>query len=111
MFYFPGKMKSFGLLLAAAAGTDAWFVTNAALFMKKNIDPIVYPGEYVSHLHSFFGSDAITVNTNTSKELQEGGCTTASNPNDFSTYCKSMLEILILKQINNSSQGYPLFYM
>jgi hypothetical protein len=56
--------------------------------MYKNIDPIVYPGQYSkSHLHTFFGSDAITINTNTSAELQ-AGCATAENPNDFSTYCE-----------------------
>ncbi|KAL6238778.1 hypothetical protein BDW75DRAFT_251969 [Aspergillus navahoensis] len=40
-------------------------------FMFKNIDPIVSPGQYVSHMHSFFGSDAVNTNT---------------NPNDFSVY-------------------------
>jgi hypothetical protein len=55
-------------------------------FMLKNIDPIVFPGQQdKSHLHSFFGSDAVTVNTNTSAELQ-AGCTNAQNINDLSTY-------------------------
>ncbi|KAK3398353.1 hypothetical protein B0T20DRAFT_479119 [Sordaria brevicollis] len=27
-------------------------------FMRKNIDPIVSPGKYISHMHSFYGSDA-----------------------------------------------------
>ncbi|ODM24160.1 hypothetical protein SI65_02133 [Aspergillus cristatus] len=54
-------------------------------FMFKNIDPLVIPGKYTSHMHDFFGSDAINVSTRTSAELQ-GGCTTAENPNDFSTY-------------------------
>ncbi|KAH8648742.1 hypothetical protein BGZ60DRAFT_499501 [Tricladium varicosporioides] len=55
-------------------------------FMYKNIDPIVFPGQYSkSHLHSFFGSDAVTINTNTSATLQEG-CTNAENPNDLSIY-------------------------
>jgi hypothetical protein len=57
-------------------------------FMYKNIDPIVFPGQYSkSHLHSFFGSDAVTVKTNSSAELQKG-CTNAENPNDLSIYCK-----------------------
>ncbi|KAF7553388.1 hypothetical protein G7Z17_g3670 [Cylindrodendrum hubeiense] len=52
----------------------------------KNIDPIVFPGSYTeSHLHSFFGSDGVTANTNTSAELQ-AGCTNAENPNDLSVY-------------------------
>ncbi|KAF4969863.1 hypothetical protein FZEAL_10145 [Fusarium zealandicum] len=55
-------------------------------FMLKNIDPIVFPGEHgKSHLHSFFGSDAVDVNTKTSAELQKG-CTQAENPNDLSVY-------------------------
>ena len=57
-----------------------------APFMFKNIDPIVYPGEYnKSHLHSFYGSDAVTVDTTTSEELRKG-CTNAENPNDLSVY-------------------------
>ncbi|KAL4922420.1 hypothetical protein BDW62DRAFT_217305 [Aspergillus aurantiobrunneus] len=53
--------------------------------MFKNIDPLVYSGQYVSHMHSFFGSDAVNVNTSTSTELREGR-STAENPNDFSVY-------------------------
>jgi len=71
---------------------NAYTVTNAPRFMLKNIDPIVFPARYVSHMHSFFGSDAVTVNTTTSKELQKG-CSTAENPNDYSSYCKSTLQL------------------
>jgi hypothetical protein len=61
-------------------------VNVAAPFMYKNIDSIVFPGQYdKSHLHTFFGSDAVTINTNTSAELQ-GGCTNVENPNDLSVY-------------------------
>lgn len=62
-----------GLLVGAA---HAYTQVNAAApFMLKNIDPIVFPGEHgKSHLHSFFGSDAVTVDTKTSAELQ-AGCT------------------------------------
>ncbi|KAH6705294.1 secreted protein [Leptodontidium sp. MPI-SDFR-AT-0119] len=61
-------------------------VNVASPFMTKNIDPIVFPGQYdKSHLHSFFGSDAVTINTKTSAELQ-AGCTNAENPNDLSVY-------------------------
>jgi len=55
-------------------------------FMYKNIDPIVFPGEHAkSHLHSFFGSDSVTVDTTKSDELR-AGCTNAENPNDLSVY-------------------------
>jgi hypothetical protein len=37
-------------------------------------------------MHSFFGSDAVTVNTTTSEELR-AGCHTNDNPNDYSVYC------------------------
>lgn len=67
--------------------SQAYTVTNADHFMFKNIDPLVIPGKYTSHMHDFFGSDAINARTKTSAELQ-GGCTTAENPNDFSTYCE-----------------------
>ncbi|KAF1940956.1 hypothetical protein EJ02DRAFT_455617 [Clathrospora elynae] len=61
-------------------------VNVAAPFMQKNIDPIVFPGQFdKSHLHTFYGSDAVTANTNTSAELQKG-CTAADNPNDLSVY-------------------------
>ena len=54
--------------------------------MTKNIDPLVFPGQFgKSHLHSFFGSDAVTASTKTSAELQKG-CTNAENPNDLSIY-------------------------
>lgn len=52
----------------------------------KNIDPLVFPGSYTkSHMHSFFGSDAVTAHTTTSAELQ-AGCTNGENPNDLSVY-------------------------
>ncbi|KAM0351644.1 hypothetical protein ACHAPU_002654 [Fusarium lateritium] len=73
-----------GLLVGAAQAYTQ--VNVASPFMLKNIDPIVFPGQHgKSHLHSFFGSDAVTVDTKTSKELQ-AGCTNAENPNDLSVY-------------------------
>lgn len=76
------------IFLSLAAPAVAYTDIVVGEFMYKNIDPIVYPGQYSkSHLHTFFGSDAITINTNTSAELQ-AGCATAENPNDFSTYCE-----------------------
>jgi hypothetical protein len=50
-------------------------IVEADLFMHKNIDPAIMPGKYKSHLHYFFGSDAVTTNTTSSTELQ-AGCTT-----------------------------------
>lgn len=100
----------FAFVAQVAAYTDI----DVDMFMYKNIDPIVFPGEYSkSHLHTFFGSDAITINTTTSAELQ-AGCSTAENPNDFSTYCKS-LDILVtyflkvLQQADYNIQGFQLF--
>ncbi|BAE54784.1 hypothetical protein F9C07_2200262 [Aspergillus flavus] len=78
-------MRSIVLSALAAGFAQAYTVTNVGLFMFKNIDPLVVPGKYTSHMHSFFGSDAITANTKTSEELQKG-CSTAKNPNDYSTY-------------------------
>jgi hypothetical protein len=65
----------------------AYTVVNVASpFMYKNVDPIVFPGQYdKSHLHSFYGSDAVTASTKTSAELQ-AGCTNVENPNDLSVY-------------------------
>jgi len=77
------------VIFAFVAQVAAYTDIDVDMFMYKNIDPIVFPGEYgKSHLHTFFGSDAITAATTTSAELQ-AGCATAENPNDFSTYCES----------------------
>ncbi|KAE8338856.1 hypothetical protein BDV24DRAFT_153298 [Aspergillus arachidicola] len=78
-------MRSIVLSALAVGFAQAYTVTNVRLFMFKNIDPLVVPGKYTSHIHSFFGPDAITANTKTSEELQNG-CSTAKNPNDYSTY-------------------------
>jgi hypothetical protein len=77
------------LLTSGLAVRSAYAYTQVNVpspFMYKNIDPIVFPGEQdKSHLHSFFGSDAVTVDTTTSDELRTG-CTNAENPNDLSVY-------------------------
>lgn len=77
-------MRAIVILLAgsAAALTDI----EHKPFMRKNIDPIVYPGKYVSHMHSFYGSDALTKDLPTTAELQKG-CPSGENPNDMSVYC------------------------
>ncbi|KAH7134004.1 hypothetical protein EDB81DRAFT_694028 [Dactylonectria macrodidyma] len=79
-------MRFIALLLAGAGAASAYTITVVDRFMYKNIDPIVFPGRYdKSHMHTFFGSDAVTANTTTSAELQ-AGCSTAKNPNDYSVY-------------------------
>jgi hypothetical protein len=78
------KTVSYGVLAQSVYGYTQ--INVATPFMTKNIDPIVFPGQYdKSHLHSFFGSDAVNINTKTSAELQKG-CTNAENRNDLSVY-------------------------
>ncbi|KAL4744352.1 hypothetical protein BDW72DRAFT_212792 [Aspergillus terricola var. indicus] len=75
-------------LIALLAGTSlvtAWTELHHEPFMNKNIDAIVVPGTYTSHMHTFFGSDAITNALPTSAELQRG-CYSGDNPNDLSVY-------------------------
>ncbi|KAH8894641.1 hypothetical protein GQ53DRAFT_744736 [Thozetella sp. PMI_491] len=78
-----GHSLFLGAVFAVAA--RAYTITDVDQFMTKNIDPIVLPGTYASHMHSFFGSDAVTKDLPTSAELRQG-CATADNPNDFSVY-------------------------
>lgn len=99
-------MGIFNVLLCASA-VSAYTVTNVGRFMLKNIDPVVIPGQYASHMHTFFGSDAVTANTTTSKELQ-AGCSTAENPNDYSSYCKPVSEFYPLPVFNpHSTSAHP----
>lgn len=79
-----------GLIIAATAfagAAMAYTDIRHKRFMLKNMDPIVFPGEYRSHMHSFFGSDAVTKDLPTTAELQ-AGCPSGENPNDLSVYCK-----------------------
>jgi hypothetical protein len=80
-------MPSILFISAVLAGVAKAYteVSAASAFMTKNIDPIKFPKLYNSHLHSFFGSDAVTANTTSSVELQKG-CTNMENPNDLSVY-------------------------
>lgn len=75
---------------ALASAASAYFIADVKYFMSKNIDPIVLPGTYTSHMHDFFGSDAITKDLPTSAELQ-AGCSSADNPHDKSMYAQSRL--------------------
>ncbi len=70
-------------------------------FMLKNIDPIVFPGQYISHMHSFFGSDAVTKDLPSTEELQKG-CPSGENPNDLSIYCQFNI-VTASSYLNNSS--------
>jgi hypothetical protein len=96
---------------ALASSATAYTIVEADLFMHKNVDAVVMLGQYKSHLHSFFGSDAVTANTTTSAELQ-AGCTTADNSNDFSSYCISLYHELSLAYVLTEVSGVPtLFYI
>lgn len=85
-------------VVLGASLAQAYTVVDSGFFMRKNIDPIVMPGEYASHMHSFFGSDAVTTNTNTSAELREG-CHTNQNANDMSSYCKYSLFLISISSV------------
>ncbi|KAF2688277.1 hypothetical protein K458DRAFT_330550 [Lentithecium fluviatile CBS 122367] len=72
-------------------------------FMRKNIDPIVLPGRYVSHMHSFYGSDIVTKDLPTTAQLQSG-CPSGENPNDLSVYWAPTLYYV---NGNNYTEIYP----
>ncbi|KAH8424749.1 DUF1996 domain-containing protein [Aspergillus melleus] len=72
-------------VLAGASLVSAWTEIHHKAFMNKNVDAIVVPGTYTSHMHTFFGSDAITKDMPTSADLQKG-CYSGENPNDLSAY-------------------------
>ncbi|KAK4222212.1 hypothetical protein QBC38DRAFT_519569 [Podospora fimiseda] len=79
-------MRSHLLLTVSLLGTTtAYTDIRHKRFMIKNIDPIVHPGLYKSHMHSFFGSDAVTKDLPTTAQLQQG-CPSGENPNDLSVY-------------------------
>ncbi|KAE8157994.1 hypothetical protein BDV40DRAFT_33458 [Aspergillus tamarii] len=78
-------MRRAFILLASAGAVSAWTEMYHKAFMDKNIDPIVVPGTYTSHMHTFFGSDAITKDMPTSADIQKG-CYSGDNPNDLSVY-------------------------
>lgn len=74
-------------LLAAAGTGQGYTMVNSGYIMRKNIDSIVQPGKYTSHMHSFFGNDAVNATTSTTETLLSG-CATNSNRNDLSVYCQ-----------------------
>ncbi|RAH75418.1 DUF1996 domain-containing protein [Aspergillus aculeatinus CBS 121060] len=79
------RLLAVASLLAGTSLVAAWTELSHAQFMSKNIDAIVVPGTYTSHMHTFFGSDAITNVMPTSADLQQG-CYSGDNPNDLSVY-------------------------
>ena len=79
-------MRPIFVLLSGVGVATAWTELLHQAFMTKNIDAIVSPGAYTSHMHTFFGSDAITNVMSTTEELQQG-CYSGENPNDLSVYC------------------------
>lgn len=66
---------------------------DCSAFMRDMVDPIVSPGTNSTHLHTFFGSDAISRTTNSSDELR-AGCTSCSQQ-DFSSYWLPTLYFVI----------------
>lgn len=80
-------MRTALALLAGASVVSAWTELLHKPIMHKNIDAIVSPGTYTSHMHTFFGSDAITNVMPATEDLQKG-CYSGVNPNDLSAYCK-----------------------
>ncbi|KAL8409892.1 hypothetical protein RB594_008110 [Gaeumannomyces avenae] len=100
---FSGALAGSLFAQAALAYTQ---VNLPSPFMTKNIDPIVFPGSFSkSHLHSFFGADAVTATTNSSAELQRS-CTNADNPNDLSVYWVPTL--LFTKDAGKTYEPVPL---
>jgi hypothetical protein len=79
-------MRFVFFLLTGTSAVSAYTVINHKPFMNKNVDALVVPGTYTSHMHTFFGSDVITNVKPTSAELQKG-CYSGDNPNDLSVYC------------------------
>ena len=74
-------------------------------FMRKNIDPIFFPGKYISHMHSFYGSDVVTKDLPTTAQLQQG-CPSGENPNDLSVYCRFLLPYVSkVCVLNQSARG------
>lgn len=80
-------MRTALALLAGASVVSAWTELLHKPIMHKSIDGIVSPGTYTAHMHTFFGSDAITNVMPTTEDLQKG-CYSGVNPNDLSAYCK-----------------------
>lgn len=95
-------MRFLSAVLLAKAATALTDIEHKP-FMRKNIDPIISPGKYISHMHSFYGSDAITKDLPTTAQLQKG-CPSGENPNDLSIYWAPTLYYV---NGNNYTEIYP----
>ncbi|KAK5662348.1 hypothetical protein OQA88_8258 [Cercophora sp. LCS_1] len=71
--------------LAFTTAVTALTVVEHKPLFRKNMDALVSPGKYVSHMHSFYGSDAINTTVPTTADLQKG-CPSGENANDMSVY-------------------------
>jgi len=91
-------------LLTGAA--SALTVVEHRPLYRKNIDPIVFPGKYVSHMHSFYGSDAVTKDLPTTEDLQKG-CPSGENPNDMSVYWAPTLYYVSGPDNSTYTEIYP----
>jgi hypothetical protein len=89
--YFSNTMRAARLVILAGIAACLTDIEHKSS-MRKNIDPIVFPRQYISHMHSFYGSDAITRDLPTTEELQKG-CPSSENPNDLSVYCELLLSL------------------
>src|SRR5690242_20696203 len=87
-----------------AVSVAAYTVINHKAFMNKNVDALVVPGTYISHMHTFFGSDVITNVKPTTAELQKG-CYSGENANDLSVYCRFNLWKSSPMPVADESQG------
>lgn len=98
-------------LLLLAGSTAALTDIEHKPFMRKNIDPIVLPGKYKSHMHSFYGSDSINKTLPTTADLQKG-CPSGENPNDLSIYCTlhPLLPFPIPPAKQKTKTGAPTLY-
>jgi hypothetical protein len=95
-------MRNFLAVVALSGAAIAYTDIRHKRFMVKNIDPIVFPGQYKSHMHSFFGSDIVTKDLPTTAQLQQG-CPSGENPNDLSVYCEQPDSHSIVALLRNTT--------
>ncbi|TVY73446.1 hypothetical protein LSUE1_G009809 [Lachnellula suecica] len=96
------RVSALGFILLVGYSTALTDIEHKP-FLRKNMDPIIFPGQYKSHMHSFYGSDAITKDLPTTAELQQG-CPSGENPNDLSIYWAPTLYYV---QGDNYTEIYP----
>jgi hypothetical protein len=81
-------LRPVSVFLLAGAARALTDIEHKPLY-RKNMDPIVSPGKYVSHMHSFYGSDAVTKDlpVEGATDILQKGCPSGENINDMSVYC------------------------